>query len=145
MSLVKWPVNPRALSIESMFNNFFDNDEDFNNSIKRGITVPAVNISDTDDSYELALAAPGKLKEDFEIEIIGKNLVISSEDEKSNETKSDNFTRQEYSFNSFCRSFALPQNSLEDEINAKYEDGILRVVIPKSPDDNMESKKIAIK
>jgi HSP20 family protein len=94
--------------------------------------VPPVNIRETDTSYEVELSAPGKKKEDFNIEIDNDLLTISSEFQKENSTEEEGkFTRREFSYSSFRRSFTLPETVKEDEINASYEHGILKINLPK--------------
>jgi len=95
------------------------------------ITVPPVNIRETDTSFEVELSAPGKRKEDFNIEIDNDLLTISSEFQKENTTEDGKFTRREFSCSSFRRSFTLPETVKEDEINASYEHGILKINLPK--------------
>ncbi len=95
------------------------------------MTVPPVNIRETDNSYEVELSAPGKRKEDFNIEIDNDLLTISSEFKNENSTEEGKFTRREFSFSSFKRSFTLPETVKEDDISASYESGILRITLPK--------------
>ena len=96
-------------------------------------SVPAVNIKENDTAFTLELAAPGKKKEDFNIEVDESVLTISSENKIEKEEKSDNgkYTRREFSFSSFRRSFTLPESVDEDKINAHYENGVLALTLPK--------------
>jgi HSP20 family protein len=94
-------------------------------------TVPAVNIRETDTNFEVELSAPGKNKEDFTIEIDQDVLSISSESGSENTTTEGKYTRKEFSYTSFRRSFALPETVNEDEITASYESGILKISLPK--------------
>lgn len=97
------------------------------------LTMPAVNIKETETGYRVEVAAPGMKKEDFKIEIDNGLLTISSEKKVENTQKEgERFTRREFSYHSFRRSFAMPKDQIdEDKINAKYEEGILRVDVPK--------------
>ncbi|HNT80772.1 MAG TPA: Hsp20/alpha crystallin family protein [Bacteroidia bacterium] len=103
----------------------FSGDFDFANR------VPSVNITENEQEFKIEMAAPGFERKDFKVEVENGVLCISSEKEEESEEKKKNYTRMEYSFNSFSRSFALPENSLPDKINAKYEKGVLNIVVPK--------------
>jgi HSP20 family protein len=130
-------------SMPSVFDDFFKPwNEWFGNSglLGRSMTVPAVNITDNKDDYKLSLAVPGLKKSDFKIDIDGNILTIRSEKEESKEEKEERFTRKEYSFSSFSRSFTLPDDVRQDKIEASYEDGVLKVMLPKKE----EAKKMAL-
>lgn len=96
-----------------------------------GINVPTANVMETPKEYKLELAAPGLERKDFNVEIKNHTLLISAEKEDEKKEESKNFSRREYSFNSFSRSFELPDDVKENDIDAKYENGILKVSIPK--------------
>ena len=102
--------------------------------------VPAVNISERKDDYLVSMAAPGLKKEDFKIAVEGNLLTISSEKEDKSEEKDETYTRQEYSYSSFERSFSLPDEVNKDKIDAHYKDGVLELVLPKKE----EAKKMAV-
>ena len=109
-----------------------------------GANVPAVNIKETDTVFRIELAAPGKKKEDFNVEVDHNVLTISSEErsetnEKDNEGK---YTRKEFSYNSFRRSFTLPETVNLDTINASYEDGVLHVTLPKKEEALPKPKRL---
>jgi HSP20 family protein len=106
----------------------------------RTMNIPAVNITEQKDDYEVALAVPGMKKDDFNIDVDGNMLTISSQKEEKKEDKEARFTRREYSFSSFERSFTLPDEVNREKIEARYEDGILKLVLPKKE----EAKKLAI-
>ncbi len=93
--------------------------------------LPAVNVKETDKSYEINLAAPGLEKSDFKIDLNGNMITISAEKEKTEEEKEDGFTRKEYNFNSFSRSFTLPEDTMADKIDANYVNGELKLMLPK--------------
>lgn len=122
-------------SIVRMIDNLF-NDEIINHH-RQGLTVwngsmPAVNVKETDDQFDLELAAPGMSKSDFNIEIDADVLTISSEKKATKEEKEEGrFTRREFRYNAFKRSFNLPESVDSTKIAANYVDGILSVVIPK--------------
>ncbi|NJN25908.1 MAG: Hsp20/alpha crystallin family protein [Cyclobacteriaceae bacterium] len=97
-----------------------------------GTSVPAVNIKEDEDNFELEVAVPGLKKEDFKIELENDVLVISSEKEVENEHKSDQYKRKEFSYSTFKRTFSLPENKVDgDKVKAKYTDGVLYVTLPK--------------
>lgn len=98
-----------------------------------GVNIPAVNIKETDTQFVLELAAPGKKKEDFHVEVDDNVLTISSETqtEHTEENKEERYTRKEFGFSSFKRSFTLPESVNEYEIEAGYKDGVLTLTLPK--------------
>lgn len=131
---------------EDVFGNFFNNDLlNFPQNFKEmNSSFPAANIKDNETEFNIELAIPGKKKEDFEIDVNENVLTISSQEEKSNEEKGENFTRKEFSYKSFKRSFRLPEIAEFEKSVAKYEDGILKIVIPKKQDKKEAVKRIAI-
>jgi HSP20 family protein len=95
-------------------------------------TLPAVNIKENADAFLVEMAAPGMAKEDFKVELNNDLLTISSEKKNENETKEgETYTRREYSYQSFSRSFTLPKSVEAEKITAKYENGVLSLTIPK--------------
>lgn len=123
-----------------LFPNFVDdffNDDVmnwFSDSNMNRATTPAVNVQEENDKYLVEVAAPGMKKDDFNVELENNVLTISSErkEEKSDKDKKGNYTRQEFNYHAFRRSFSLPENEINaDKIKAKYEDGVLRLVLPK--------------
>jgi HSP20 family protein len=133
MSLVKRENYSPAWS--GFLNDFLNRDwYDWNNQnySLTNTTIPAVNIKETENEFEVDMAAPGMTKDDFRIELNNSLLTISSEKQSENETKDGkNVTRREFSYQSFSRSFTLPAIVETDRITAKYENGLLRVNIPK--------------
>ena len=106
----------------------FDFDSDGFDFAKR---VPSVNITENAEEFKIEMAAPGLERKDFKVEVENGVLCISSEKEEESKEEKKNYTRREYSYNSFSRSFTLPENSLPDKINAKYENGVLNITLPK--------------
>ncbi len=106
--------------------------------------VPAVNVSETEKTYDIELAAPGLRKDDFHVKVADGLLTISSEKKSEKETKDKNYTRKEFNYSSFSRSFTLPENAKEDDIKANYENGVLRLSIVKSAVYAKKVKEIAI-
>ncbi|MEH6762960.1 MAG: Hsp20/alpha crystallin family protein [Aequorivita antarctica] len=96
-----------------------------------GITLPKVNIMETADSFMVEMAVPGLKKSDFQIELDNQVLSISTELKEEQEHKEENFTRREFGYSSFKRSFTLPKSVNDEEINATYNQGILNILLPK--------------
>jgi HSP20 family protein len=95
-------------------------------------TLPAVNIKEGKDDFQIEVAAPGMEKKDFKIDLENDQLTISSERKNEKEEKDDSYTRREFSYQSFSRTFTLPEHLVDGEkISAKYADGILRIIVPK--------------
>lgn len=136
---------------EKMLSSFDDFFKPWNEWFEEGmldrvLKVPAVNITLHNNEYLVALAAPGLKKEDFKIEIEGNMLKISNEQEQKKEEKDKTYTRMEYSYSAFSRSFTLPDEIISDKIVAKYEDGILNITLPRRMDSKSTlSKKITVK
>ena len=107
-------------------------------------TIPAVNVKETDTTFGLELAVPGKTKEDFNIEIDRNVLTISSEFKTENEEIDDEgrYTLKEFSYSSFRRSFTLPETVNADNINATYENGVLNVTLPKKEEALPKPKRL---
>ena len=105
-----------------------------------GVNIPSVNIRETDADYRIALAAPGLTKKDFKVETGDDVLTVRVEKEETKEEKVG-YTRKEYSFHSFSRSFLVPENAQPDNIQARYEDGILTLTLPKKEVTVTKAKK----
>jgi HSP20 family protein len=120
----------------SLFDDFFSRDlwnRAMTNSSSTNTTIPLVNIKEGNENFEVEMAAPGMDKKDFKVELDGNLLTITSEKEIQNEEKDgERYSRREFSYQSFQRSFQLPKDVVDaDKIEAKYEHGVLRLVIPK--------------
>lgn len=134
--------------IPSLTNDFFGNrffgtdlldfERDF---FDGGIKVPLANVAETKEEFKVDLSAPGLNREDFKVEIEDGALVVSAEKQEENKEEKENYKRREFSYNSFCRSFQLPENVSEDKINAKYENGMLHITIPKKKISESKPKK----
>ena len=108
-------------------------------------STPSVNIADLEDKYEIEVAAPGLSKEDFDLKMEKDILTISVNKEKSDEVKEENYTRKEFSFTFFKRSFLIGKEILTEGIIANYSDGILRIELPKNQEvlkNNVKSIEI---
>ena len=138
-------------TIPSLFDDFLTRDwldSSLANWRVTGATLPAVNVMETNDDFRIEVAAPGMRRNDFKVELDNNILTISSEREDKSEEKDSNgnYTRREFSYQSFQRSFTLPENKvLGDKITARYVDGILHVTVPKSEDAKVKpAKQIAV-
>lgn len=129
MSLIRRSDFP---NFPSLLDNFFGRDMDMDSMMERG-SMPAVNIRESDDEYAIEVAAPGMEKDDFTLNLDHNVLSISSEKEHRNDEKDKkgNYTRREFSYQSFRRSFTLPDAADAENIKASYSDGILHIDIPK--------------
>lgn len=147
-------MSTRALSrmsaMPSVFEDFFKPwSQWFDDSalVKRVANMPPVNIRENGSHYTVTLAAPGLKKEDFHIDLDGNMLTISSEKEEKKEEKAEKFTRKEYSYTSFSRSFTLPDDAKPEAIDARYENGELKITLPRKEVSKKEAatKRIAVK
>jgi HSP20 family protein len=110
------------------------------------LSTPSVNIVEHENSFSLQLAAPGLTKQDFNINIENDRLVISAEKKSEKEETKGRFTRREFSYGSFKRSFQLDDNINREGISASYEDGVLNITLPKKEEvmQKQTSKTIEI-
>jgi HSP20 family protein len=127
------------------WNNWVDRffNEDFSFPFKEDFR-PLANIEDNDKEYVVSLAVPGLKKEDLSVEVKDNRLTVSSEEELSSESEVKNYTRKEYSYKSFLRSFTLPDDAKDSKISAKYENGELILTIPKSKKGEEVTKQIKV-
>jgi HSP20 family protein len=142
MNLIK---RNNFLPSSSLFDDFLTRDL-FDGWNSEGSNVPRVNIVETNDEFVVEMAAPGREKEDFQVELDNDMLTISSEvSDNVENSNGQSFTRKEFSYRSFRRSFYLPNSVEADKIEAKYKDGILKLVIPKKEEAKKKpAKTIAI-
>lgn len=146
MSLIKW--NPETTLFPTLTNwmdDIFTDNGDWLKPAIKGVSIPAVNVTENKDAFKLKVAAPGFKKEDFKLEMQNGYLTISGESKEEKEDKDEKFTRQEYRYSTFTRSFALPDNVKSDDISAEYADGVLKVVLPKKKTDEKPAAQIAVK
>lgn len=138
-----------ALRKNNLFPSIFDdlfNDEWLDNSTRKlGDTLPAVNIKESEKSFELEVAVPGLKKENIKIDVEREVLTISSEQTHEREEGKEGYTRREFHFNSFKRSFSIPESVDVEKIDASYKDGILNIALPKKEEMTLKSKSIQIK
>jgi HSP20 family protein len=125
----------------SLIDDFIKND--WNLKVpSSSVTVPAVNIKELNSQFEIELAAPGMKKDDFEIEVEDGVLSISSTQEEEQVNEKGKFTRREFSYSSFRRSFTLPDSVDPTKIDATYKEGVLLVLLPKHKEAQPQPKKL---
>ena len=115
--------------MDDIINTSFGNE--FLSNFNTGMTLPAVNVLDNAEDYRVEVAVPGMKKSDFDISLENNLLSVSAETKTEHNEEGKNFTRREFGYSSFKRTFSLPETIETDKITATYEDGILRVILPK--------------
>lgn len=146
MTLVKFNSDNKRSSLMPGFNDVFDsifNDTFFSDRMVS--RVPAANISETPDHYHVELAVPGLKKKDFKINLERNVLSISADQRSENKREERIYSKREYTYSSFVRSFNLPESADENGIQASYVDGVLAIDIPKREDAKTISRQIEIK
>jgi HSP20 family protein len=131
---------PSARTRRTVANDFFTRDFDKLFKGFEGKTLPAVNVKENDDAFTIELSVPGFKKEDFNLKLDNDLLTISAKVEAQEAETTEKFTRREFKSQAFSRTFTLPEMILVEDIHAKYEDGILRVALPKNK-EVLESKQ----
>ena len=140
--------HPANQFYNSDFNKFFNHldtmfpSKSFNNVAYNNL--PAVNVKDIDNAFQIEVAAPGLKKEDFKLSLHENRLTISAKQEEKTEEKSEKYSRQEFNYTSFQRTFTLPKNVDSEKIEASYTDGILHVGLPKKEETKPAVKEIAV-
>jgi len=146
MTLVKFANGQKNHAVNPFFSDVFDsilNDSFL--SDKLSSRVPAVNISETETQFHIELAAPGLKKEDFKISLDKNVLSVSADKKVENVEEGKRFSKREYSYNSFTRSFTLPEVADPGKIEAEYADGILKLNITKKEEAKVQTREIAVK
>jgi HSP20 family protein len=108
---------------------------------EKGVEIPSTNVIENDKEFKLELSAPGFDKKDFKVEVVDGMLNISAEKEEKKEEKKENYRKKEFSYSNIRRSFSLPENVMDEKIDAKYDNGILNVVLPKKVIESDKPKK----
>ena len=125
--------------VDEVFNKNFG--QEFVSNFNTGMTLPAVNVIDRANEYMVEVAVPGLKKTDFDISLDNQLLSISAEINKTSATEDESYIRREFGYASFKRTFSLPKTVETEKIEAKYEDGVLKVLLPKRD----EAKKKPVK
>lgn len=124
------------------FTDFFENDSFFDTLPKEQINrVPSVNITENDKEFKIELGVPGLKKDDFKLDIDKNTLTVSTDKEEKVKEENEIFTKREFNYTSFSRSFMLPDTVKTDNVRAKYEDGILKIHIAKKEEAKQNLKK----
>lgn len=142
MSLIRYnPFDNRSLTqfVDDFFNrgltDFVGGDMSFN--------MPSVNVVEKDNEYQIDVAAPGLEKEDFNLEVDNGLLTISAERKHEDEVKEEGrYMRREFNYTSFSRSFQLPEGLEADEINARYDNGVLRITLPRKEEVKTKTSRV---
>lgn len=132
----------RVNTLPSLIENFFGRDMDEFFSQRAMQNVPAVNVVEHADGFRIEVAAPGLKKDDFKLNLNHNNLTISAyredkqeqpanQSDQGGQTNGEKYARREFSYTSFQRTFMLPGSADADQIQANYEDGVLKINIPK--------------
>lgn len=146
MTLVKFSNGQKSNAVNPWFSDVFDsiiNDSFLNDRFVN--KVPAVNIAETENEFQIELAVPGLKKEDFKINLDKNVLSVSAEKETENADETKKYSKKEYSYNSFVRSFTLPETADQTKINAEYNDGVLKLVVAKKEEAKLQAREIAVK
>ncbi|WP_178984850.1 Hsp20/alpha crystallin family protein [Winogradskyella helgolandensis] len=146
-SLVKTDSDTNFPTWSNWLDEIFNRDlpSVFNSNFNTGMTLPKVNIKETADAYLVEMAVPGLKKSDFNIDIDNQVLSISTEKSEENEQKGENYTRREFGYSSFKRTFSLPETVEEDKIKASYNEGLLNIHLPKKEEAKQKpARKIQI-
>lgn len=119
-------------SFRALTEDFWNTENLFDYAFMRKETLPAINIKENDHHYEIEVAAPGYQKKDFKIDVQNGILNISAETSEDRTQEENNYTRKEFSYSAFNRSFTLPENVNEENVNARYENGLLYLKLNKA-------------
>jgi HSP20 family protein len=145
MTLVKFN-NGHKNAVSPWFSDVFDsliNDSRLNDRFIN--KIPAVNIAETENEFHIELAVPGLKKDDFKISLDKNVLSVSAEKKTENVDESKKYSKREYSYNSFVRSFTLPETADYAKIDAEYTDGVLNLNVAKKEEAKIQSREIAVK
>lgn len=138
MSLVKIKENRFPLVFDDLFKtDWLGGTSAVNNT---GFNSPAVNIKDNEEEFVLEVAAPGRTRDSFNIELNNDRLTVSSIEKKENE-ENNKFTRKEFDYSTFKRIFRLPETIDNSKINASYKDGVLLITLPKKEEAKIQPKR----
>ncbi len=146
MTLVKFANGQKNRAVNPFFTDVFDsilNDSFL--SERYAAKTPAVNIAETENEFHIELAAPGLKKEDFKINLDKNILIVSADKKAENVEEGKKFSKREYSYSSFSRSFTLPEVADQTKIEAEYTDGILKLNVAKKEEAKAQAREISVK
>ena len=136
---------PSLFNKTGWVDKFFDLPLDADFNFSRALSVPAINVKETEQEYKLSIAAPGLDKNDFDIQVHQGMMTISAQKEE-NKNADDKYNRREYNYSSWTRSFSLPEDAVDGKISAEYKNGELKIEVPRSGDKKKnEGKHIEIR
>jgi HSP20 family protein len=145
MTLVKFN-NGQKNAVSPWFSDVFDSLVNDSILTERFVNkVPAVNIAETENQFHIELAVPGLKKEDFKISLDKNVLSVSAEKKTENVDEGKKYSKREYSYNSFVRSFTLPETADQAKIEAEYIDGVLKLNIAKKEEAKVQTREISVK
>ena len=141
MGLIKFNDRSTFPSFSNMLDDFFN--QSFSDMVgpKFQSNVPAVNVKDLEKEFQLEVALPGVPKDKVNVQVENDVLTISSEVKRESEEKQDGYTRREFGYNSFSRSFTLPEVADKEKIDAEFKDGVLSIHIPKMGDKALKNSR----
>jgi HSP20 family protein len=142
MSLIKYDPFAPVRSLTNVVDEFFNRGIGELVGYDHAFSVPSVNVIEKADSFLLDIAAPGLEKGDFKVSVENGCLNITAKKEKKEEVKEGKYTRREFNFTSFSRSFTLPEGVKPEEVHANYENGVLHVTIPKREVAKVEDARV---
>ena len=146
MTLVKFANTQKNNALNPLFTDVFDSILNDTFLGERLVSrVPAVNIAETDNEFHIELAVPGLKKEDFKINLEKNLLSVSAEKKTESQTTDKKYSKREYSYNSFVRSFNLPDSADHARVDAAYTDGVLTISVAKKEDAKVQTREIAVK
>lgn len=146
MTLVKFNQRPSERRINSFFEDFFNQSVSqlMNNEFAPNGNGAPVNIRENEKAYTIEVVAPGMDKGDFKVNVDSNVLTISAEKKTENKEENERLVRREYSYKSFARSFTLDDTVQSDNIQARYENGVLHIEVPKKEEVKIQPKQINI-
>ena len=143
--MTMYPVLRNALNwLDNSFDDMFNTDSWMP---KMSVTAPAINVKENKNEYDIELAAPGTTKDDFNVNLDNHgNLVIKMEhkDDKKDENKKEHYLRREFSYSNYEQALTLPEDVEKDNIEAKVENGVLHVTLPRTQQAEKETKRIEV-
>lgn len=146
MSLIKFNTRDRLFPAwnNDRLKSFLSNDNFFNTDfLEEDSLMPAMNVKEHNEDFEIEFAAPGFSKKDFEVTIDDNILNVCGEKKKETEEKEEDYTRKEFSYNSFKRSLSLPKTvNTDQDIKATYKNGILKLNLQKKEESKEQLKKV---
>lgn len=144
MSLIKYDPFAPVRSLTNVVDEFFNRGIGELVGYDHAFSVPSVNVVENPQNFLLEIAAPGLEKGDFKVSVENGSLNISAKKEKKEEVQEGKYTRREFNYTSFSRSFNLPVGVKPEEVQAVYENGVLKVTLPKKEVAKMEDARVIL-